>query len=236
MPFKSKAQQRFMFSAESRGEIPKGTARRWAKHTKSFKDLPEHVKKAAFEDKVAHMLFEKVAQAPQFNYRPAATDSAMASGTQIYNKVRQSPAGGGLSAVGETIGQHPAQALPRAAANLTFLKSVQPFVPASDTGVFNQGIRTMQQGQRYVQDTVPTFRTKPFVGNAWAATRASGGAGMYWLKKGDADRSMGIARNLFPAQSAQHAAHVQKNLPPIPSDSTAAPIKKAAPSDSTIKR
>jgi hypothetical protein len=41
MPFKSKAQQRFMFAAESRGEVPKGTARRWAHHTKSIKSLPE---------------------------------------------------------------------------------------------------------------------------------------------------------------------------------------------------
>lgn len=46
MPFKSKAQQRFMFSAESRGELPKGTARRWAHHTKDIKKLPEHVKKS----------------------------------------------------------------------------------------------------------------------------------------------------------------------------------------------
>lgn len=43
MPFKSKAQQRFMFAAEDRGEVPKGTAKRWAKHTESIKDLPEKV-------------------------------------------------------------------------------------------------------------------------------------------------------------------------------------------------
>jgi len=48
MPFKSKAQQRFMFAAESRGEVPKGTARRWAHHTPDIKSLPEkkHTKKA----------------------------------------------------------------------------------------------------------------------------------------------------------------------------------------------
>jgi len=45
-PFKSKAQQRFMFAAEARGEIEKGTAKRWADHTKNIKNLPEHVKKA----------------------------------------------------------------------------------------------------------------------------------------------------------------------------------------------
>jgi len=42
MPFKSKAQQRWMFAAEARGELPKGTADRWAKETKSIKSLPEH--------------------------------------------------------------------------------------------------------------------------------------------------------------------------------------------------
>jgi hypothetical protein len=41
MPFKSKAQQRFMFAAEERGEIPKGTAKRWADHTPNIKKLPE---------------------------------------------------------------------------------------------------------------------------------------------------------------------------------------------------
>lgn len=52
MPFKSKAQQRFMFAAESRGEVPKGTAERWAKHTPDLRHLPEkakkHDKKASF--------------------------------------------------------------------------------------------------------------------------------------------------------------------------------------------
>jgi hypothetical protein len=45
-PFKSDAQRRWMFAAEDRGEVPKGTADRWAKHTKNIKKLPEHVKKA----------------------------------------------------------------------------------------------------------------------------------------------------------------------------------------------
>jgi hypothetical protein len=51
MPFKSKAQQRFMFAAEERGDVPKGTAREWAHKTKSIKKLPErvHHKKSAAE-------------------------------------------------------------------------------------------------------------------------------------------------------------------------------------------
>jgi hypothetical protein len=43
MPFKSKAQQRWMFAAEARGEVPEGTAHRWAKHTKNMRKLPEKV-------------------------------------------------------------------------------------------------------------------------------------------------------------------------------------------------
>lgn len=41
MPFKSKAQQRFMFAAEERGDVPKGTAMEWAHKTKDIKNLPE---------------------------------------------------------------------------------------------------------------------------------------------------------------------------------------------------
>lgn len=43
MPFKSKAQRRWMYAAEARGELPKGTAERWEKHTKNKKKLPERV-------------------------------------------------------------------------------------------------------------------------------------------------------------------------------------------------
>lgn len=47
MPFKSKAQQRFMFAAEARGDLPSGTAKRWAKHTKDISKLPERKKESA---------------------------------------------------------------------------------------------------------------------------------------------------------------------------------------------
>lgn len=36
---------RWMFAAEERGEIPKGTAKRWAEHTKNIKKLPERKRK-----------------------------------------------------------------------------------------------------------------------------------------------------------------------------------------------
>ena len=45
MPFKSKAQQKFMFAAEARGDIPKGTAERWAHETPNIKSLPARKKK-----------------------------------------------------------------------------------------------------------------------------------------------------------------------------------------------
>lgn len=45
MPFKSDAQRKFMFAAEKRGDIPKGTAEEFADATPKGKKLPEHVKK-----------------------------------------------------------------------------------------------------------------------------------------------------------------------------------------------
>lgn len=43
MPFKSKAQQRWMYAAEARGEVPKGTASEWESETHG--KLPERVMK-----------------------------------------------------------------------------------------------------------------------------------------------------------------------------------------------
>jgi hypothetical protein len=61
MPFKSKAQQRFMFAAEDRGDIPKGTARRWAHHTKDIKHLPEKKKKGKKMKKKGELVLQKYA-------------------------------------------------------------------------------------------------------------------------------------------------------------------------------
>jgi hypothetical protein len=51
MPFKSKAQMRWMFAAEERGELPKGTAKRWAEHTKDTSKLPERKGKGKKDNK-----------------------------------------------------------------------------------------------------------------------------------------------------------------------------------------
>ena len=48
MPFKSEAQRRFMYAAESRGDVPKGTAERWQKETKD-KSLPEYINKKVLD-------------------------------------------------------------------------------------------------------------------------------------------------------------------------------------------
>ena len=47
MPFKSKKQMGKFFAMEDRGDLPEGTAERWAHHTKNIKKLPEKVHKKA---------------------------------------------------------------------------------------------------------------------------------------------------------------------------------------------
>ena len=76
MPFKSKAQQRFMFAAEERGDVPKGTAEEWAHKTKNIKKLPEHKKKAS---EIAEQVMRKVAVSPQLASRAlsSATDRSV---------------------------------------------------------------------------------------------------------------------------------------------------------------
>lgn len=51
MPVRSKAQLRWLFWAESVGKLPKGTAKRWLKHTKNKSKLPERVKNKKKEKK-----------------------------------------------------------------------------------------------------------------------------------------------------------------------------------------
>jgi len=46
MPFDSKAQQRYLYAAEARGEVPKGTAKKKGEDT-NYKRIPEKVRKEA---------------------------------------------------------------------------------------------------------------------------------------------------------------------------------------------
>lgn len=48
---------RAFYAMEDKGRLPKGTADRWAKETRSIKNLPEHVKKAC----MGSTLFTKIA-------------------------------------------------------------------------------------------------------------------------------------------------------------------------------
>lgn len=51
MPFKSRSQVRRFWAAEAAGELPEGTAHRWAQHTPSIKALPDKVGKAKKQEK-----------------------------------------------------------------------------------------------------------------------------------------------------------------------------------------
>jgi len=46
MPFKSKAQLKKFFAMEARGQLPKGTTKKWIAETQSIKKLPNRVKKS----------------------------------------------------------------------------------------------------------------------------------------------------------------------------------------------
>jgi hypothetical protein len=59
MPFVSKHQQRWFFAAESHGELPAGTAHRWAEET-DFSKLPEKKKKKKDQNKKASSLRERI--------------------------------------------------------------------------------------------------------------------------------------------------------------------------------
>jgi len=45
MPFRSKAQMRKFAAMEKEGKLPKGTFKKWLKHTPNPKGLPERVRK-----------------------------------------------------------------------------------------------------------------------------------------------------------------------------------------------
>jgi hypothetical protein len=63
MPFKSKAQMRLFFAKEKKGELPKGTAETWVKHTHNIDSLPEKV--ASWVD-AAIPAFTKLAEALRY--------------------------------------------------------------------------------------------------------------------------------------------------------------------------
>jgi hypothetical protein len=81
-PFKSKAQQKFMFAAEARGDIKKGTAKRWAEHTPDIKDLPEKIEKKANED---------TSFAERFKKSPGDSDQALTGNVMSFMSNNKGP-------------------------------------------------------------------------------------------------------------------------------------------------
>jgi hypothetical protein len=79
MPFKSKAQQRFMFSAEDRGDFPKGTAMEWAHNTPSIKKLPEKVEHKKTAEEIAMEVVAECA-CPGMKIRSKGKGRGMATG------------------------------------------------------------------------------------------------------------------------------------------------------------
>ena len=71
MPFQSKRQQRKFFAMEAQGELPKGTARRWAHHTPNLKSLPE--RKEAMAQPIADLAEKKAAFKVAFLAKLAAS-------------------------------------------------------------------------------------------------------------------------------------------------------------------
>ena len=101
MPFESKSQQRKMFAMEARGELDKGTARRWAHKTPNIKSLPE---KKAYD----------LGRALAMHETGLAKEAAMPPWSEVWSGIK-SMAGG---ARGKTIELMKARRLREALANL----------------------------------------------------------------------------------------------------------------------
>jgi len=94
MPFKSKAQQRFMFSQHPE------MAKRWAEHTPDIKSLPEKVDSDK-EEKKGFVTAEELGRFTAFSEKLAALDPAAANALGLGGA--GALAGGGLGALGGLI-------------------------------------------------------------------------------------------------------------------------------------
>lgn len=100
MPYKSRSQMRAFFAMENRGDLPEGTAERWAHHTKNIKKLPEHVRKADSEKKafVARFLLKCAAAGLTTPGEIAAAAEAMAKSADVFGDLAGRVAGLGTLA------------------------------------------------------------------------------------------------------------------------------------------
>ena len=100
MPAKSKAQWRHLFAAEARGELPRGTARRFAHETRvPFARLPERAHHSPVEpEALARLLRQSGFWTPYEGYRVhARTGHRSAAGTVYF--VAETPGGDIFSVV-----------------------------------------------------------------------------------------------------------------------------------------
>lgn len=86
MPFRSKAQQRFMFAAEDRGDVPHGTAKRWARETPNIKRLPEKVKKKKKSKGKGHSKKAALAAAFDIGFSRALEEAGLEKTSGIVGK------------------------------------------------------------------------------------------------------------------------------------------------------
>lgn len=84
MPFRSQAQRKFMYAAETRGDVPKGTADRWQDETPKGKSLPERLSKKAAVPLPAHLV-EELATSPEFGQGYQIADLYLADGRILYS-------------------------------------------------------------------------------------------------------------------------------------------------------
>jgi hypothetical protein len=133
VPLRSKAQQRFMFAAEARGDLPEGTARRWARHTPAIKSLPERAggDKADGDKKAAFLArFVAECQARQLTVKQAA-DLAEAMAKEALDVTPAAPNVTG-----------PLETLARTVAGAGFLGTVG--VPALAGGIAGSGLALLR--------------------------------------------------------------------------------------------
>lgn len=188
-----------MYAAESRGEVPRGTAARWEKHTKD-KSLHEHVKKSALIGLWVRRGLEKTAQNP-IQFSQASLDSAFAGSRAISDSLRQHKKIWkiGTKTVGDTT---LTPALQVAGAQQQFLGRVSKSVPPQDTAKVNAGIRTLGQGR----SDLSYIAQNPYKG-VWTAGK------MALRAKDDAavvDSALAAGRRAQPQLFGQYQQAVQK--------------------------
>lgn len=251
MPFSSKAQRRFMYAAEARGDVPKGTASRWEKHTKN-KNLPEHVKKASWITKTAAPAtkplplasIQKAAQKPMMS---DSTFGLSAKQPVLFNKGTSDSTWSATDSLGRGIskrytaasnivssvtGMSTQRQVPSAGMSRNFLEKAWSSgrIPASDTAVVGKGMRALQKGEAGARSIMSS---NYIVGAAKAIP-------FTWKSLGDkpaVDSAMATARKTFPKDFSAYSSYVKsRSGAGWKGDTTSAsPQLSMAPRDTTSK-